>query len=306
MADAVKATTGEVLAASDIPNAAPEAAAATTSTAPSIAAVTDELTPATTATDEAAAAVTTAAVTTATCHQLVPQVTVLGFTTAQAEIALQYAQSVLASGGGEGLGGDGGDQRLVEVAIDALLSGVLNGADAGTGHGGHAQQEEPGDSDDGDYSTEEGSDDDDDDDWCKMVFAVNQSLGMSQGKVAAQVAHAALDLWQTASTCRRPVGKGVTATTTTASTGPGTQRRSTVAELAKQWMATGATKIVLKAKNSDQLVALSAVAMSLGLPFSNVTDAGRTEIAAGSHTVFAVFGPIATVDKVTGSLRLLK
>lgn len=36
-----------------------------------------------------------------------------------------------------------------------------------------------------------------------------------------------------------------------------------------------------------------------------VSDAGRTQIPAGSRTVLAIFGPSDLVDSVTGQLKLL-
>ncbi|XP_056166877.1 uncharacterized protein LOC115665098 isoform X1 [Syzygium oleosum] len=51
---------------------------------------------------------------------------------------------------------------------------------------------------------------------------------------------------------------------------------------------------------------LREAAESTGLPTFVVTDAGRTQVAAGSRTVLAIGpGPKASVDSITGKLRLL-
>lgn len=51
---------------------------------------------------------------------------------------------------------------------------------------------------------------------------------------------------------------------------------------------------------------LMAQARSLGLVAEVIADAGRTQIASGSHTVLGVGpGPRSVVDGVTGGLKLL-
>ena len=40
--------------------------------------------------------------------------------------------------------------------------------------------------------------------------------------------------------------------------------------------------------------------------YEQVSDAGRTEVLPGSVTVLGIAGPAETVDRVTGSLRLLQ
>ena len=51
---------------------------------------------------------------------------------------------------------------------------------------------------------------------------------------------------------------------------------------------------------------LHAKAQSLGLTAEVIADAGRTQIASGSHTVLGVGpAPKSVVDLVTGSLKLL-
>lgn len=68
----------------------------------------------------------------------------------------------------------------------------------------------------------------------------------------------------------------------------------------------GQAKVVLQAKNEEELETLQAQALSLGLCAQIIHDAGRTQIASGSATVLGVGpGPKSVVDQVTGGLKLL-
>ncbi len=65
-------------------------------------------------------------------------------------------------------------------------------------------------------------------------------------------------------------------------------------------------KVALQVKSEDELDVLQATAISLGLVAEVIADAGRTQIASGSHTVLGVGpGPKSVIDKVTGHLKLL-
>ena len=75
--------------------------------------------------------------------------------------------------------------------------------------------------------------------------------------------------------------------------------------LLASWFAHGQAKIALKVEDEESLVALKVAAQSAGLPAHIVVDAGRTQIAANTKTVLAILGPVAEVDAVTGSLKLL-
>ena len=114
----------------------------------------------------------------------------------------------------------------------------------------------------------------------KMVMCVNQELGMRSGKIAAQCAHAAVAVVEEVRRTNKP--------------------------LLKQWQAHGAAKIALKCPNQTQLLQLREAARDQGIPCYLVTDAGRTQIAAGSNTVLAI-GPWgkSRLDAITGHLRLL-
>lgn len=114
----------------------------------------------------------------------------------------------------------------------------------------------------------------------KMVLCVNNELKMGKGKIAAQCCHAAVGV---------------------------VQRFSASARTAlKQWEMTGQKKIALKVDNTAALNALAKAAQDAGLPFYVVSDAGRTQIAAGSRTVIAIGpAPDSKVSAITGHLALL-
>ncbi|KAM8930174.1 putative peptidyl-tRNA hydrolase 2 isoform 2-T2 [Pelodytes ibericus] len=115
----------------------------------------------------------------------------------------------------------------------------------------------------------------------KMVFVVNMELPMGVGKVAAQVGHAALGLYQILI------------------------KESRSREMACKWDEYGAKKVVLQGSNTTHLLELQALALSMNLPTYLVQDAGRTQIAAGSYTVLSIMGEEEHVNKVTGKLKLL-
>jgi PTH2 family peptidyl-tRNA hydrolase len=74
----------------------------------------------------------------------------------------------------------------------------------------------------------------------------------------------------------------------------------------RRWERTGQAKIALQVKSEEDLETLQATAVSLGLVAEMIADAGRTQIASGSHTVLGI-GPASKslIDKVTGHLKLL-
>jgi len=113
----------------------------------------------------------------------------------------------------------------------------------------------------------------------KMVLVVRTDLGMQKGKVAAQCAHAALDTYK----------KSV----------------KVAKETTQAWEATGQAKVCLKTDSQESLLDLAGKARELGIPWSVVRDAGRTQIEAGSMTVLGI-GPAEAdiIDKVTGHLKL--
>lgn len=115
----------------------------------------------------------------------------------------------------------------------------------------------------------------------KQVIVVRSDLGMGKGKVAAQVAHAALDA---ADTARRKH--------------PGWY---------ESWREQGQAKVVVKTDGGEQaLEALQRQARSLGLPVSLIQDRGLTQVEPGTTTCLGIGpGPSDEIDKVTGKLKLL-
>ncbi|KAL3902124.1 MAG: hypothetical protein SGCHY_000073 [Lobulomycetales sp.] len=73
------------------------------------------------------------------------------------------------------------------------------------------------------------------------------------------------------------------------------------------WQSDGATKIAVRIDSGEQglLDVFRAARRNKQLSCEYIRDAGRTQIAAGSATVCAVFGPVEQVDTVTGTLKLL-
>jgi peptidyl-tRNA hydrolase len=112
----------------------------------------------------------------------------------------------------------------------------------------------------------------------KQVIVVDQSLHLPTGKLAAQVAHAAiLAFLQAAPTLQRA------------------------------WYATGMAKIVLAGESADALGELAQAAQAAGLSSALVRDAGRTVVSAGTVTCLGIGpGDAAEIDRLTGSLRLLR
>ncbi|WP_280588164.1 peptidyl-tRNA hydrolase Pth2 [Halorubrum sp. Boch-26] len=110
----------------------------------------------------------------------------------------------------------------------------------------------------------------------KQAIVARTDIGMGEGKLAAQVAHASLSAYQDAGRRAR-----------------------------KKWQGEGQKKVVLKGDSESQLFALADKAETEGIPYAVVRDAGHTQLEPGTVTAIAV-GPARddTVDRVTGDLSL--
>ncbi len=110
----------------------------------------------------------------------------------------------------------------------------------------------------------------------KQAIVARRDLGMGEGKLAAQVAHASLSAYED------------------------TGRRART-----EWKGEGQKKVVLGADAEGQLFELADKADTEGLPYAVIRDAGHTELDPGTVTTLAV-GPARDelVDRVTGDLPL--
>lgn len=82
--------------------------------------------------------------------------------------------------------------------------------------------------------------------------------------------------------------------------------KSSKSALLRRWERSGQAKVAVQVKSEEQLETLQATAISLGLVAEVIADAGRTQIASGSHTVLGIGpAPKSIIDQVTGKLKLL-
>ena len=113
----------------------------------------------------------------------------------------------------------------------------------------------------------------------KQVIAVRTDLGMGRGKIAGQVGHACV---------------------------MGAEHvRKSHPEWFEAWWPLQ-KKIVVRVSGIRELQEVQSAAIDLGLPWSEVSDAGHTQIAPGTITCISIGpAPESLVDKITGELKLL-
>lgn len=116
-------------------------------------------------------------------------------------------------------------------------------------------------------------------DGFKQVIVVRTDLEMGKGKIASQVGHACV------------LGAEYV--------------RKSHPEWFSQWW-TGQEKVVVKVPGIKELQSIKRHAIDLDLPWSEVTDAGHTQIAPGTTTCISIGpAPENLIDRVTGDLKLL-
>lgn len=114
----------------------------------------------------------------------------------------------------------------------------------------------------------------------KMVIVIRRNLNLSPGKLAAQVAHAAV-------ACALETKKNKP-------------------KWFKKWMDEGGKKAIVKVERVDDFYPLKEKAEKLDIVTYVVVDAGHTEIPAGTKTVLGIgAAPNNIIDQVTGDLPLL-
>jgi PTH2 family peptidyl-tRNA hydrolase len=114
----------------------------------------------------------------------------------------------------------------------------------------------------------------------KQVLVIRMDLKMSRGKIAVQLAHAAVSAAEEA------------------------RKHSLVAW--RGWLWEGQKKVAVKVSSEEELLALRDKAIKAGLPVHLIRDRGLTELPPSTTTALGI-GPARTetVDKITGDLPLL-
>ena len=114
----------------------------------------------------------------------------------------------------------------------------------------------------------------------KMVIVARKDLDLSPGKLAAQVAHAAV-------ACALSTKKNNT-------------------KWFNKWQTEGAKKVVVKVESKEDFYSIKQKAEQLKIAAYIIEDAGHTEIPSGIKTVLGL-GPAPTniIDQVTGNLPIL-
>lgn len=114
----------------------------------------------------------------------------------------------------------------------------------------------------------------------KQVIVVRKDLGMGTGKLAAQVAHAAVMAVEI------------------------TKMRNL--NWFNSWFKAGQAKVVVKVQTLGELLEIRKHAESLRLTVAEIQDSGLTQIPAGTVTCIGIGpGPAGLIDKVTNHLKLL-
>ena len=114
----------------------------------------------------------------------------------------------------------------------------------------------------------------------KQVIIVRRDLNMGTGKIAAQVAHAAVMGAEKVKASKR--------------------------EWFNSWFGAGQAKVVVKVKSIEELMDVRMRAEELNLPVVQVHDSGLTQIPSGTITCIGIGpAPSELIDKVTFELKLL-
>lgn len=111
----------------------------------------------------------------------------------------------------------------------------------------------------------------------KQCIIVRDDLKLTRGKLAAQVAHAAVTASEYASEQAR-----------------------------REWKHSGQKKVVLRVPRLQDLFELKELAREANLPTALITDAGLTEVPPGTITALGIGpAPEEQIDKITKNLKLL-
>jgi len=113
----------------------------------------------------------------------------------------------------------------------------------------------------------------------KLVILIRDDLKMTPGKLAAQVAHAAVSC--------------------------ALEAKAKKAKWFSEWYREGQRKVVLRVADVEELRSLKELAARAGLPVALISDAGLTELPPNTTTCLGIGpAPQNMIDPITGSLPL--
>ena len=113
----------------------------------------------------------------------------------------------------------------------------------------------------------------------KQVIVFRSDLKLSKGKLAVQVAHAAVSA---------------------------SERAKKFEDWYQNWQNEGQKKVLVKVETKENLIELKNIAKSKNLPYYLVRDAGLTQIPPNTITCLAIGpAPEQIVDEITGKLQLV-
>jgi PTH2 family peptidyl-tRNA hydrolase len=142
---------------------------------------------------------------------------------------------------------------------------------------------------------------------CKLVLVVRTDLGMTKGNTYPEAVSSSLPSLMFSTKANLFPGKiAAQCSHATLACYKHFLRHDPRSPILRRWEREGQAKVALQVKSEDELALLQAQAISLGLVAEVIADAGRTQIASGSHTVLGIGpAPKSVIDKVTGGLKLL-
>ena len=115
----------------------------------------------------------------------------------------------------------------------------------------------------------------------KMIMCVRMDLKMNKGKIAAQCSHSAIGIYKKLIKSKK------------------------YEKMLEAWELNGQKKIVAKLKTEKEMNMIISRATDANVLFHVITDAGRTQVAAGSRTVIALMDFENKMDTITGRLKLM-
>ena len=115
----------------------------------------------------------------------------------------------------------------------------------------------------------------------KMVMCFRMDLKMDKGKIAAQCSHSAIGIYKKLIKAKK------------------------YEKMLESWENNGQKKIVAKLKSEKEMNLIVSKATDAGILFEVITDAGKTQVVAGSRTVIALSDFENKLDTVTGRLIVM-